>query len=208
MERGCAHHHHHHHPVKKENCWRAVGAVSQIATIIFCGILIFHSYQIKQIKSALKKKADVKLSTFTALSLIGNEQVVRGVRYLPIRGWKIEYQYGNISFLHGRKIQIKVAGFYYVHLQMFFYQNGNRYKTVNKEKYVMDIGIVNRGLNKRLLAATISLTSCMNVCTKHVSRIIYLKKESILTVHTATPGVYFRMIKEKTHFGVFLLQQI
>ena len=204
MERGCAHH----GAVTKENCWRGMGVVSQITTLIFCGIFIFHIYQIEQIKSVLQKKADIKSSTFTALSLIGNNQVVHTARYLPIRGWKVEYQYGNISFLHGRKIQIKVAGFYYVHLQMFFFQNGNRYKTVNKEKYVMDIGIVNRGLHERLLSSTISLTSCMNVCTKHASRIMYLKSDNILSVHTATPGIYFRMIKEKTHFGAFLLQQI
>ena len=207
MERA-GHHHHHHYSVTKENCWIAAVVISQITTIIFCGIFIFHSYQIDQFKSKLKS-GNLKPSTFTALSLIGNEQVIRGTRYLPIRGWTIEYQYGNISFLHGTKIRVKVAGFYYVYLQMFFYQNGNRYKkTVNKETSVMHIGVVNRRMNKRLLAATISLTSCMNVCTKHVSRIIYLQNNSVLTVHTATPGIYFRMIKEKTHFGVFLLQQI
>ena len=157
---------------KSNKCWRVV--ISIITTTIFC-VIIFQSYQIEQIKSVLKEKANSKSSNFTALSLIGNEQVIRGTRYLPIRGWTIEYQYGNISFLHGTKIRVKVAGFYYVYLQMFFYQNGNRYKkTVNKETSVMHIGVVNRRMNKRLLAATISLTSCMNTCTKHVSGIIYL----------------------------------
>ena len=208
MERGD----HPHHSVTKENCWRVVVLISQITTIVLCVIIIFHSYQIEQIKSTLllllKKKENYNASSLTALSLVGNNQVVRGVRYFPIRGWTIEYQFGDISFLHGTKIRIKIAGFYYVYLQMFFYENGNRYKTVNKENSVMDIGVVNRRLNKKLLAATISLSSCMNVCTKHVSRIIYLKNDTILTVHTATPGIYFRMIKEKTHFSVFLLQQI
>lgn len=199
-----------HHFVTKQNCWKVVVLISQITTLAFCGIIIFHSYQIEEIKSMmlLKKKENVKLTNFTSLSLIGNEQVVRGARYLPIRGWTIQHQFGDISFHHGTEIRIKVAGFYYVYLQMFFYQNGNRYKTVNKENSVMDIGIVNRGLNKRLLATTISLSSCMHVCTNHVSGVIYLKNDSILTVHTATPGIYFRMIKEKTHFDVFLLKQI
>ena len=190
---------------KSNKCWRVL--ISIFTTTIFC-VIIFQSYQIEQIKSVLKEKENLKSSNFTALSLIGNEQVVRGARYLPIRGWTIQYQYGNISFIHGRKIQIKIAGFYYVNLQMFFYQNGKRYKTVNKEKSVMHIGVVNRRMNKRLLAATISLTSCMNTCTKHVSGIIYLKNDTILTVHTATPGIYFRMIKEMTHFDVFLLYEI
>ena len=197
-----------HYLVTKYNsnkCWRVVILI--ITTIIFC-VIIFQSYQIEQIKSTLQKKENSKSSNFTALSLIGNGQVVYGARYLPIRGWTVQYQYGDISFLHGTKIRVKIAGFYYVHLQMFFYQNGNRYKTVNKEKSVMHIGVVNRRMNKRLLAATISLTSCMNACTNHVSGIIYLKNESILTVHTATPGIYFRMIKEKTRFGAFLLYEI
>ena len=72
----------------------------------------------------------------------------------------------------------------------------------------MHIGVVNRRINKRLLSATISLSSCMNACTKHVSGIIYLTNESILTAHTATPGICFKMIKEKTRFGAFLLHEI
>ena len=68
--------------------------------------------------------------------------------------------------------------------------------------------LVNKRMNKRLLASTISLTFCMDACTNHVSGIIYLKNESILTVHTATPGIYFKMIKEKTSLGAFLLYEI
>ena len=72
----------------------------------------------------------------------------------------------------------------------------------------MDIAIVNRRSGKRILAVTISLISCINACTKHTSGISYLRNGSILAVNTATPGIYFRMIREKTQFSVFLLKQI
>ena len=81
-----------HYPITKYNsnkCWRVV--ISIITTTIFC-VIIFQSYQIEQIKSTLQRKENSKSSNFTALSLIGNGQVVRGARYLPIRGWKVEYQ--------------------------------------------------------------------------------------------------------------------
>ena len=72
----------------------------------------------------------------------------------------------------------------------------------------MDIAVVNKRSDKRILAATISLTSCINACTKHSSSISYPGNGYILTVNTATPGIYFRMIREKTQFSVFLLKQI
>ena len=178
-----------------------------IIITLFC-VVIFQSYQVELIKSVLKKE---KLNTlnFTALALTGNGQVVCGKRrYLAIRGWILHYQYGDISFSEGRNIEIKVSGFYYIQLQMFFFQNGKLFRVVNKEKAVMDIAVVNRRSGKRILAVTISLNSCINACTKHTSGISYLRNGSILAVNTATPGIYFRMIREKTQFSVFLLKQI
>ena len=181
--------------------------LSIVITIIFC-VIIFQSYQVEQIKSVLKKEK-LNTSNFIALSLTGNGQVVCGMRrYLPIRGWILHYQYGDILFSQGTNIEIKVSGYYYIQLQMFFFRNGKLFKVINKEKSVMDIAVVNRISEKRILAVTIPLTSCINACTKHASSISYLETGSILTVNTATPGIYFKMIREKTQFSVFLLKQI
>ena len=135
--------------------------LSIVITIIFC-VIFFQSYQVEQIKSVLKKEK-LNSPNFTALVLTGNGQFVRGMRYLPIRGWILQYQYGDISFSHGTKIEINVSGFYYVQLQMFFFQNGKLFKVGNKEKSVKDIAVVNRISEKMILAVTIPLTYNM-VC--------------------------------------------
>ena len=81
--------------------------LSIIITTTFC-VIIFQSYQVEEIKSALKKEK-LNSPNFTALSLTGDGQIVRGIRYLPIRGWILNYQYGDISFSQGTNIEIKVS---------------------------------------------------------------------------------------------------
>ena len=93
---------------------------------------------------------------------------------------------------------------------MFFYQNGDWYSssTNGTDKAVMDIGIANKQLNKRHVSATVPLISCMNVCTRHISTLLHLKKGYVLIVVTATPGIRFIMLKERTLFDVVLLHRI
>ena len=186
---------------KSQKRWRLLMLI--LTSIIFC-VIIWQFYQLNYIKSLLVEERNLT-NNFTAISVVGNGQVVRGNRDIPIHSWVIRFQYGDISFDHGTKINIKISGFYYIYVQMFFYRNGNMYLTANRNKSVMDFGVVNRRVNKRLIAATVSLTSCMVACTKHVSGIFRLEKGYILSVDTKTPGIYFKMVREKTLLEVYLL---
>ena len=66
----------------------------------------------------------------------------------------------------------------------------------------MDDGIINRVSYERIVAMTIELNSCRKACTKDTFSIIYIKEDSILSIISGTPGIYFKMFKEKTWFSI------
>lgn len=205
----------HHCPITKTRKWykNLKMLIPVIVIILLCGVIGWQFFGIERIKTLISRGEDVEekvnYSNFTAISLRGNDQVVYGEKDLPIRGWNIEFRYGDISFHHDSEVHIGITGVYYVYLQMFFYQNGDTYSsTMNgKDKAIMDIGITNKQLNKRHLSATVPLISCMNVCTKHISTLLHLKEGYVLSVGTATPGIRLKMVKERTFFVVVLLHR-
>lgn len=148
---------------------------------MLCGVICWQFYEIERINTLIPREETGEAenySNFTAISLRGNGQVIRGEHDLQIRGWNIEFQYGDISFHSDSEVHIRITGVYYVYLQMFFYLNGDSYSPPmkGKDKAVMDIGIINKQLAKRYLSATVPLISCMNVCTRHLSGLLHLKK--------------------------------
>ena len=183
-----------------------------IIILLLCGVIGWQFYEIEKINTLILRKEDGEAenySNFTAISLRGNGEVIRGERDIQIRGWNIEFQYGDISFHHDSEVHIRITGVYYVYLQMFFYLNGDSYSSPMKakDKAVMDVGVINKQSTKRYLSAAVPLISCMNVCTRHLSGLLHLKQGHILSVGTVTPGILFKMIKEKTLFDVFLLHR-
>ena len=137
--------------------------------------------------------------------LRGNGQIQIGRQGLPIHSWKCNFMQGEIDFIERKKIVIKKSGLYNLYAQMLFYRNeikSPRNFTMNS---VMDFGVSEARTKERLIAATVSIYSCSVACTRYVSAIVWLRKDDILLIDTATPGVYFKMIKEKAFFGAYLI---
>ena len=174
-------------------------------------LLLMQQAQSKVSTSKAKKSmqhivGQVPPKIFTALSLTGNGQVVQGWKGIPIRNWQLHFQHGDIDFVEGKKIRIRQTGLYQLYAQMFFYNNAETYGTRNIS--VMDFGITKVHTNERIIAATVALSSCEVACTRHISTFVCLQSGDLLIVDTATSGVYFKMIAEKSLFGAYLVSDV
>ena len=169
-------------------------------------LLVMQQAQSEASTSKAKKSGQVPRKIFTALSLTGNGQVVQGWKGIPIRNWQLHFQYGDIDFVEEKKIRIRQTGLYQLYAQMFFYNNAETYGARNIS--VMDFGVRKVHTNERIISATVALSSCEVACTRHISSFVFLQSGDLLIVDTATSGVYFKMIAEKTLFGAYLVSDV
>ena len=88
---------------------------------------------------------------------------------------------------------------------MLFFYNAIRLKRNFTVNPVMDFGVTQVQTNERLIATSVSIHYCRVVCTRYVAGIVRLQTGDMLTVDTATPGVYLKMVKEKAFFGAYLI---
>ena len=140
-----------------------------------------------------------------AISLHGNGQVQIGRAGFPFHSWTCLFKHGAIDLVEGRKIAIKRSGLYHIYTQMLFFYNAVRLKRNFTVNPVMDFGVTQARTNKRLLATSVSIHSCRVACTRYVAGIVCLQTGDMLTLDTATPGVYFKMVKDKAFFGAYLI---
>ena len=140
-----------------------------------------------------------------AISLYGNGQVQIGRAGFPFHSWKCLFKHGDIELAEGRKIVIKRSGLYHLYMQMLFFHNAVRSKRNFTVNPAMDFGVTQARTNERLIATLVSIHSCRVVCTRYIAGIVRLQTGDMLTLDTATPGVYFKMVKEKAFFGAYLI---
>ena len=141
-----------------------------------------------------------------AISLYGNGRVQIGrAGFLPFHSWKCLFKRGDIDLVEGKRIVIKRPGLYHLYAQMMFFRNAVRSKRNFTVNPVMDFGVTRAKTNERLIATSVSIHSCRVACTRYVAGIVRLRSGDILTLDSATPGVYFKMVKEKAFFGAYLL---
>ena len=143
-----------------------------------------------------------------AISLYGNGQLQVGRAGSPFHSWKCLFKYGNIDLVEGKKIVIRRSGLYHLYAQMFFFYNTMRSLRNFTANPVMDFGITRAQTYERLIGTSVSIHYCRVACTRYVAGIIPLQKGDILTLDTSTPGVYFKMLKGKTFFAAYLLNDV
>ena len=177
-----------------------------VVIIIILSIAItYQVYELEHIKSQMSEVAigiqHKNYSNFTALVLRGNGQSVCSKRNCLIRGWRKEFQYGDINLHNETEVYIETSGLYYVSVQMLFYEN----EAVKRKHDVVDLGISNKQLNKRYVSTSIPLISGMNASTSFISTLLHLRKGFVLGINSVTSGICFNMVSEKTLFNVVLL---
>ena len=145
------------------------------------------------------------INGIVAISLYGNGQVQIGRAGFPFHSWKCLFKHGDIDLVEGNKIVIKRSGLYHLYTQMLFFCNAVRSKRNFTVNPVMDFGVTQVQTNERLIATSVSIHYCRVACTRYVAGIVRLQTGDMLTVDTATPGVYFKMVKEKAFFGAYLI---
>lgn len=154
--------------------------------------------KIQKLSRPVVATAPTKKKAFAAISFSGDHNEIieshRGRSY----PWKQTLLVGDIAFNHGY-VDIKRSGYYYVYAQMFFFENVGHFKGKS-----MDFYIEHNRTNK-IAVASVPLNSCKHTCTRHVGRLIYLKKDDHLYLSSYGSGIKFRMSPDKSYFGVYMV---